>query len=75
MTNKQPFYHRCDGAVLFTATRPISEKEFIAALEKALKPLGLVKGSVEVEGFGGLAGGEITSGYMEPEPGDPADLL
>lgn len=67
MANKQPFYHRCEGAVLFTATRPVSEEEFIAALEKALKPLGLVKGSVEVE--------SINGNWMESEAGDPADLM
>lgn len=64
--NKQPFYHRCDSAILFTGTRPVSKKEFIAALEKALKPLGLVKGTVEIED---------DSGWMEPEAGDPSDLM
>lgn len=73
MSNKQPFYHRCAGAVLFTATRSITEEEFVAALEKALKPLGLVKGTVEIEGISD--GKEIHSGWMDPEAGDPADLM
>ncbi len=72
--NKQPFYHRCEGAVMFTATRPVSEEEFIAALEKALKPLGLVKGTVEIECIND-GSGVLESGWMEPEAGDPADLM
>lgn len=72
--NKQPFYHRCEGAVMFTATRPVSEDEFIAALEKALKPLGLVKGTVEIECINN-GDGYLESGWLEPEPGDPSDLM
>lgn len=70
---KQPFYHRVEGAVLFTATRPVSEEEFIAAVERGLKSCGLVKGSVEVECLN--EDGVLVSGYGEPEPGDPADLM
>ena len=73
MRNKQPFYHRCAGAVMFTATKPVSEQEFIAALEKALRPLGLVRGSVEVECIND--NGTLVSGWLEPEAGDPADLM
>jgi len=60
---KQPFYHRVDG-VLFTCTTEISEEDFIEALEIGLKNIkcGYVKGSVEVEQWGG------------GEPGDPSDL-
>ena len=63
-TNKQPFFHRCDG-LLFTATKPVSEAEFLAAVSKALKPFGLVLGTLEVE----------PDGWAEPDPGDPADLM
>ena len=72
--NKQPFYHRCEGAVMFTATKPISEEEFIAVLEKALKPLGLVKGTVEIECIND-GNGVLESGWMEPEAGNPDDLM
>ena len=71
--NKQPFYHRCEGAVLFTATRPVSEEEFIKALEKALKPLDLVAGTVEIESINNE--GTLVSGWLEPEAGDPCDLM
>lgn len=69
---KQPFYHRVEGALLFTATRPISEKEFIAALERGLKSCGLVKNSVEIECLN--VDGKLVSGYCDAEPGDPDDL-
>ena len=74
MSNKQPWYHRCDGAILFTATQPVSEKEFTAALEKALKPFGVVRGTVEVESIND-GSGSLQSGWMDPEPGDPSDLM
>lgn len=71
--SKQPYYHRCEGAVLFTCTQPLTEDDFIAVLEKGLKKFGLVKGSVEVECIHD-GDGELVSGFTEPEPGDPDDL-
>ncbi len=71
--NKQPFYHRCEGAVMFTATTPISEQQFISVLEKALKPLGLVPNTVEIECLND--NGTLLSGWLEPEAGDPRDLM
>jgi hypothetical protein len=61
--NKQPFYHRV--VVLATFTRPLSEEEFEKILKRALqeKHNGYVPGSLMLEE------------YMEPEPGDPADLM
>jgi len=70
---KQPYYHRCEGAVLFTATQPVTEEEFVKAVEKALKPFGVVKGTVEVESVAD-ENGALFSGWVEPEPGDPSDL-
>jgi hypothetical protein len=58
--NKQPWYH--GASVLFTTTMPVTEEQFIAAMQKALKPYGVVY--VEVEGE-----------YMDPEAGDPTDLM
>lgn len=64
--NKQPFYH---GAhILFTSTTGCSEQEVLEALNKFAvseegQKLGLVEDSVEIEA------------WLEPEPGDPADLL
>lgn len=74
MRNNQPFYHRCSGAVTFTANQPITEQEFVKALGRALKPLGLVEHTLEVESVPG-EGGVLFPGWEEPEPGDPADLL
>lgn len=71
--NKQPFYHRVE-AVLFTATRPVSEEEFCAALESSLKKCGLVKGSVEIEPARDDKNDCLVSG-MSWEAGDPSDLL
>lgn len=72
--NKQPFYHRCDGALLFTASSPIREEEFITAVEKALEPLGLIKGSFEIEPINNNDG-TLSSGWVEPQAGDPMDLM
>ena len=63
MRNKQPFYHRVDG-LLFTATRPISEKEFMQAVKKSLALLGVIVSSIELDGP-----------WEESEPGSPDDLL
>jgi hypothetical protein len=73
--NKQPFYHRSEGALTFTATKPISESEFIKAVEKALKPLGLVSGTVDIECIHDEETKTLFSGWMEPEAGDPSDLM
>ncbi len=73
--NKQPFYHRSEGAIMFTATRPISEAEFLAAVEKALKPLGIVTHTLEIEACRDEETGTLHSGWMEPEAGDPSDLM
>lgn len=69
---KQPFYHRCEGAVMFTTTQPMSESEFITALQKALKPYGLIKNSIQIESIN--VGGVLESGWMNPEAGDPSDI-
>ena len=69
----QPWYHRVDGAILFTAKNPISEDDFIAAVESGLKKLGVVPGTVELE-YINDGDGRLVSGYCEPEPGDPSDL-
>ena len=69
--SKQPWYHR-SNAVLFTATQPITEEQFTKAVEKALKKYGVLRGTVEVECIN--MGDHLVSGWMEPEPGDPADL-
>ena len=74
MPNKQPWYHRCEGALLFTTTEPVTEKECIKALEKALKPFGVVTGSVEFESVD-AGDGTLVSGWADPEPGDPSDLM
>lgn len=58
--NKQPYYHRVDG-LLFTATRDISQEEFIQAIKAPLKKLGVLINSIELE-------------CMDAEPGDPSDL-
>jgi hypothetical protein len=62
--NKQPFYHR--ATILFTATRPITEEEFrklvAYAVECGLEGAGL-EDTVEIEE------------WLEPEAGDPMDLM
>lgn len=60
--NKQPFYHRVDG-LLFTATRELSETEFLVEIRGPLKKLGVIPESIEIETWGGA------------EPGDPSDLM
>ena len=64
--NRQPFYHRVDG-LLFTATDAVSEADFLRVLREseALQKLGVLVDSIEVE----------PTGWGEPEPGDPAELL
>jgi hypothetical protein len=62
MSNQQPWYHQVEG-LLFTATRPIDEKEF---LEHLAKLDGVVPGTPSIE---------MNNGYCEPEPGDPHDLM
>lgn len=62
--NAQPFYHRIDG-LLFTATAPLTEREFLTHFRKHAKALGILADSVEIE----------VEGFGEPEPGDPADLM
>ena len=65
--NKQPFYHKVE--ILFTSTTGFSEEACLALLKKAFnsktarKDLGVVQDTIEIET------------YLEPEPGDPADLM
>ena len=70
---KQPWYHCCEGVLLFTTTEPVTEGQFLEAVSKALKPFGLVKGSLEIASIT-AEDGTLTSGWAEPEPGDPSDL-
>jgi hypothetical protein len=67
--NKQPFYHRIDG-LLFTSTTGFGEQRFIQAFtefckSKKAKELGIIADTVEIE----------YDGYLEPEAGDPSDLM
>jgi hypothetical protein len=71
MKNKQPYYHRVE-ALLFTATQPLTEQQFLLALRKALIPLGLIPTSLEIESQN--HNGILESGWHEPEPGNPSDL-
>lgn len=60
--NKQPFYHR--ATILLTATRPISEAEFLEAVQTAFSGwVSVIPDSIDLEE------------YDEPDPGDPADLM
>lgn len=71
--SKQPYYHRCDGALLFTTTVPVTEEEAVVEIERAFKKFGVLKGSVEFESLNG-EDGKLYSGWNEPLPGDPSDL-
>ena len=68
--NKQPFYHRIDG-LMFTSTTGFSEKKFMqlfiefAKDKKIKKELGIIPDTIEIE----------CDGYLEPEAGDPSDLM
>lgn len=68
--NKQPFYHRADG-LLFTSTTGVDEQQFTEVFlrvlrnSRELKKLGILPDTIEVE----------ANCYLEPEPGDPADLM
>lgn len=59
--NKQPFYHRC--VVLFTATEPMEEQTVFENIRDGLTMDIILRDSIEIEE------------YLEPEPGDPADLM
>lgn len=58
-----PYYHRLDG-LLFLASRPVSEEEFLAAIKKAVEDLGVIPHSVEI----------TADGDGEPELGPPRDI-
>ena len=59
--NKQPFYHTIE--ILVTATRELTEKEILEAVER---PILKLKGVVFPQRL------EI---HVDSEPGDPADLM
>lgn len=59
--NKQPFYN--EVTILFTTTREMNRAEVERLIQEKLKHRDIVRGSVTLDNM------------VEPEPGDPADLM